>query len=512
VSHAEPMLPGATGPALPSAAGRDRWWSRHLVWTAVIVAVALRLPFVASPASPDEAGFLEVAGQWSSGGGSLYGRYWVDRPPLLITLFQVAESSGGLVALRLLGCLAVALTILLGARSAELVAGPRASRWTAATAAALLVAPQLGSQHVNGELLAAPFVAGGILALITAVRFPESRWAAVGGGAAGMCAVLVKQNMLDVAVFAVALLGAVWWRGRSERLDRVGPQVVRFVAGAVAAALVASAWMLANGTSPVAVLHAMYPFRVQAARALSDGGGLVYAHARAGSLARAWLTSGLAVLTVAVVSSASRWRRSPVMIALAATMAFDLVSVAVGGAYWSHYLIEMIVPLSIAVGVLAAQARRVAVGAALATLALAGVPAVHHVVHVPTTSTADEIGTALAGASRPGDTLTTLYGQAQVNRAAGLASPYPHLWSLPVKTLDPGLTELQAVLAGPDAPTWLLVARRVSSWGLDASRARRVIAARYHPVARYDGQTIYLRDGLRRPTPLLSGPGTQNTP
>ena len=41
------------------------------------------MPFLARPLSPDEGGFLLVASQWEPG-TSLYGHYWVDRPPLLM--------------------------------------------------------------------------------------------------------------------------------------------------------------------------------------------------------------------------------------------------------------------------------------------------------------------------------------------------------------------------------------------------------------------------------------------
>src|SRR4051794_27723764 len=81
------------------------------VWLVAALAVLVRLPFVNAPAGADEAGFLQVAHQWAPGGGSLYGHYWVDRPPLLITLYQIADVTGGMVPLRLLGCVAVAVTV-----------------------------------------------------------------------------------------------------------------------------------------------------------------------------------------------------------------------------------------------------------------------------------------------------------------------------------------------------------------------------------------------------------------
>ena len=69
------------------------------VFLAAAVAASVRLLLLTVPLSPDEAGFLLVAQQWHPG-TSLYGDYWVDRPPGLIALFGLAPGPTGL---RLLG-------------------------------------------------------------------------------------------------------------------------------------------------------------------------------------------------------------------------------------------------------------------------------------------------------------------------------------------------------------------------------------------------------------------------
>src|ERR1700712_488651 len=135
-----------------------------VVWIIALGAVCLRLPLLSHPPSPDESGFLLVGGQWHSGGNSLYGGYWVDRPPLLITLFRIAADAGGLVPLRLMGCVATVLTILGVATLARQIGGRQAGAWAALAAGVLLVSPLTGSQSVNGELLAAPFAIWGMAA------------------------------------------------------------------------------------------------------------------------------------------------------------------------------------------------------------------------------------------------------------------------------------------------------------------------------------------------------------
>jgi hypothetical protein len=179
---------------------------RHPAWLTASVlvlsaaAVLARLPLLGRPLSPDEGGFLMVAHQWSPG-TSLYGAYWVDRPPLLITLFQLAGAlGGGAVGLRALGAIGVGTSVLLAAALARTVAqvdgrSPRSTLVTtsaAATAAVFLVSPLFGASEVDGELLAVPFALAGLVAVLhasTASRRSLSWWAAA--GVLGVCAAAV---------------------------------------------------------------------------------------------------------------------------------------------------------------------------------------------------------------------------------------------------------------------------------------------------------------------------------
>ena len=80
-----------------------------------------------------------------------------------------------------------------------------------------------------------------------------------------------------------------------------------------------------------------------------------------------------------------------------------------------------------------------------------------------------------------------------------MPSPYPQLWSLPMRTLDPHLTRLRAVLAGPRAPTWVVVWSHLNAWHIDAhGLTRLVLATHYRKVADACGHPIYLHDGVRR--------------
>ena len=92
---------------LLAASGRPRASSS----LAVGLAVLLRLPFLHRLAFPDEAGLLIVAQHWHEGGANLYGTLFVDRPPLLLLFYQVADALGGIEAARLMGLVAAAVVV-----------------------------------------------------------------------------------------------------------------------------------------------------------------------------------------------------------------------------------------------------------------------------------------------------------------------------------------------------------------------------------------------------------------
>src|SRR3954454_2055421 len=195
----------------------DTPWRRRVgtapkTWVIVMAAgVGLAwVPFAGRTLSPDEAGYLIVGGQWGQG-SSLYGDYWVDRPPVLIAIFEAADALGGTVPLRLLGALAALLTVVLSGTLGRMAAPERRSApvLTAGTAAVCVATPLFGGTVVDGELLGVPFVMAGLLAFVAAAASRSQGKAlalALAAGSAGALAVLVKQSLLDVFVVA----GVVW--------------------------------------------------------------------------------------------------------------------------------------------------------------------------------------------------------------------------------------------------------------------------------------------------------------
>ncbi len=469
--------------------------SGPLVVGVALLAMLVRLPRLDAPLSPDEGGFLMVAAQWAPG-SSLYGDYWVDRPPLLMGLFALADALGGTVPLRLVGAAAVLVSVLLAARLAALVAPGRATApaLVAVTVAALASTPLHGAQDVNGELLALPFVLAGLVALVAGTgpgRSDAVAWAAAGVLAA--CAVAVKQSVVDLVV--AGLVASVW-------VARTRPiEAVRLLASAAAGGTAASAlllgWAASRGTGPLELWDATVRFRVDAARVI-EASSTSATDARAAGLVLAFVASGAAVVALACLLAPRHGARRPSLplVLAAAVLATELVVVAGGGSYWRHYLVGTIPGLAL---LLAATLDRAPRPSRLVRLAVSGTAASALVALAPTLATAhapsddDRLVAYLQESASPGDTAVTAFGNPALLREAGLSSPYEHLWSLPVRVRDPRLDGLREVLER-DRPTWVLVSGpTLRTWGVDAAAAQVVLERDYAVAAVIGDRYVYRR-------------------
>jgi hypothetical protein len=420
----------------------------------------------------------------------VYGDYFVDRPPMLVALFSLADWLGGSAwALRSLGILAVVATVLLaGAVGRAAAPGRLAPVLPAATAAILVATPLFGGTVVDGELLGLPFLVGGSAAAILAMRAATHRSAVLWGlvaGAAGASGALVKQSLVDVFVLA-AVLALVQRRARP---------LLGVVAGALAV-LAATTWAAyLRGTDPGELWDAVVVFRQQAAAVIATS-ATGSTGARLGGMLVALLGSAAPVLAVVLARAVRRpTDHAPdLRWPAAAVLAWELAVVLGGGSYWLHYLMGLIPGLVL---LAAAAAQRplthrtplaIAYGAAATSTALALV----WVGVDPIDRPEEPVIAYLDAHARPGDTAMVAFGGANILEATGLHSPYPDLWSLPVRVHDPDLTRLSALLAGPDRPTWLVVAgTSLGTWGVDATTADTYLHDDYTPMTTAGDFTIY---------------------
>jgi len=456
-----------------------------------VVAVVARLLIIRLPLTPDEGGYLLAASQWHHG-TSTYGAYFVDRPPLLMAIYGLADLLGGALALRLIGVVAAAVAVL--------IAGRIAGRVGAVAATVFVVTPLFGTTNVDGELLALPFVLGGLLALLRAVDPVERRSGhpALYGGALAMAGLLVKQDMVDVFVAAAALSVVLVIHRR--RRDAVALSI-QGAAGALvtAGAALVLAWI--RGTSPVRLWDALVTFRLQAGSVISANGSSAGATTeRLHTMLQALALSGAPLVALVAVLTAGRptlgftgdrsraldlrWVGLPVL-------AWEIVGALLGGSYWLHYLIALIPGLVLLLAAVPQRSgqswgwgrQRLVAG----TLVVAGISAsvafVDVLAHQPGLSSDARISAYLSAHRRAGDTVVVAFGHPNIVYDAGMTSPYEHLWSLSARVRDPRLSDLTTTMTGPQPPHWIVVAgASLGSWGIEATAAQQVLLQHYRPV------------------------------
>lgn len=498
---------------MPAPGGRD--WATAGLLVAALVAMAAWLPFLDRPLTSDEGGFLMLAHQWHPG-SSLYGDYWVDRPPLLLWLFSLADHLGhtrvttfGVISpgVKVVGAAASGAAVVLTGVLASLVA-PQASRsrhLAVALAVALLSSPLLGMPETDGELLALPFVLLGVVCSVIALRQPYGRRAvmfAAGAGASAMAAALVKQNVVDVFVFAG--VAAVVLRGR---VDRLSVRVAGFAAGAsaVLGAALAGAWV--RGTSATGLWDAVVVFRVEASAVIGSSASPATTE-RLSRLLEAFAGSGAAAVLLvagpAVLAHLFRSRRAEsaegdrptalLAYPVAALVGWELFGVVAGGSYWIHYLVGLVPGLVALAGIAADTAvgrrsqrvlRLVVAYTAAATVAVWA----QHLTTAVSASPDAQVMAYLRDHARATDGVVVGFGHADIVAGSGLAAPYEYLWSLPVRVRDRHLVELRRVMDGPTAPRWVVVAgTSLDTWGLDEAGA---IEAQQHLQEHYVDRVDY---------------------
>lgn len=495
------------------------------MWVAAVAAVVLRVPGALWPIRPDEAGFTMVARTWQPRPGSMYGHYWVDRPPLLLEVVRISDSLGGALFIRALGALACGVLVLAAAafaRSLAAYAGQparadRAAVWTAVGTTAVVSNAMIDLVAVKGEILALPLLVGSFTLALRAVMSASPRLA-FAAGLTGALALGLKQNLVAGLVFAGALITVAWWQRRLT-WRQFGWLAGAVTAGAALPVLGTVAWAVTAGVRLHTLWYAVYGFR-------SDASQVIWSQPAHAPLMRARMLVVIFVATgMALVLGWFVWRlrrlvrdQAPVAVATLAVLAVDLLGVAMGGSYWRPYLFGLVPACVLALGLLTTSedplARRRRLGAAAtkvvsvlvasSTVALGGWVMAYARTSEPPTEV--RTGQAIHEASHPRDTLVIYGGRADLQLTSGLRSPYRHLWSLPSRTLDPGAEKLSRLLASRRAPTWFVPWVAMDAW--DPSVEQRldpILQARYveHGAA-CNGRPVYLRKGLERP-PLVLG-------
>ena len=470
--------------------------------------VLARLSYVPRPLRNDEGGYLLIARQWHTGGEFMYGDYFVDRPPLLMLIFRIAALTEWDQALRLLAIPFVLVFVLAGWRAGTLLGGPSGGRWAAVVAAGVMCSPGLAAEQADGELFGAALVMAALALALSAWHADTPRrrlWVAVAAGAVAASAPLIKQSLIEGLLLLGGLVLLGWWRSGEDR-SRALALATAASAGALVPVALFGLWLAVAQIAPADAWHDLVGSRGVAFDALWSTSPDDNVH-RIGQLLVLGTVTGLlpVVLTWLLTTRRGLSRRSLGAVLITPLLVFGIVGIASGGAYWPPYLLQLAPAAVLAAGALAPSAstpgawmRRF--GALVAAAAVVGTVA-SVVVHttVPSSWYTQRIGEWLADSKEPGDTGFVVYGLPSVLETADMPSPYPHVWSAAMRTLDPEQDRLRATLAGPEAPEWIVRINGFDAWDIDdGSRLRDLVEQRYRVVAEVCGYQVWLRHDVTR--------------
>ncbi len=499
--------------------------ARLTVWVAAVAAVLARFPSAMWPLRPDEAGFLLVARSWAPTPTSVYGPYFVDRPPEIIALIRLTDWLGGPYALRVLAAVGILAFVLLTAATARRIASyaaglgaaraDRVAAWTAVAAAGLVSDAGIDVVSAKGEHLGMPLIMAACWLALAALERRSARLA-LASGLVAMLAVGLKQSLVGGLVFgAVLLLGSALADRRSWRTYlRLGLAAGLGAAVPVAATVV---WALVAGVDLDTLWYAVVGFRPDADAVLASQPSDTIDQ-RAVQMRELVVETGMAFLVAwFVLHLPLLARRLPVpTAAVTAMLVVDVVAVVESGSFWTTYLVVLVAPVALATALVLRVEReplrtptwqRVTRGVTQALVVLVVLSSLDSLWRW--WDSTDQryrpveyyAGEAIGRAARPGDTLVVYGGRADIQWASGLRSPYRHLWSLPMRTLDPGLTELRDLLTGPAAPTWFVEFTALDAWSESGTeRIGEELIERYQYVATVcDEYRVYHLKSLERP-------------
>ena len=488
--------------------------TKKLVGGAAALAMLLRFPGLMWPIRPDEAGFTLVARAWHPEPDSLYGTYWVDRPPPLIALVKLSDTIGGPLFIRVIAALGCALLVVAAARTAYLVAGGRAARWTAVATAAVTTNTMIDSVAAKGEILGIPLVVTSFWLALEALRLLEGSprkalLLAGGAGVLGMLAVGLKQNMATglafggVVLLTLAVRKEISW-GSFTKL--AGSALL----GAAIPLGLTIGWCLATGVHLETLWYTVYGFRSHALDVIANDEAGAPAH-RAWQLVLIFAATGMFfIVGWFLVNIVYSWRTNPaVTLAAVAVLVVDGAGVVLGGSYWRPYLLGLVPTVVLCTALVAGapgirgRVMRILAGFALLSCLVSTVGWVANNLSGAEPPTEIYTGQAIKAVSEPGDTIVVYGGRADIVFASGLTSPYENLWSLPMRGNDPGLRDLTAVLRSENAPTWVVGWVDFDAWnGVGQPGLEAALAERYerHGVG-CDDHPIWLLKSEQRSVP-----------
>jgi hypothetical protein len=488
-------------------------------WLLIAEAMTLAIRLVTSSfgLTVDESGYAYVASRWTDAAGGIYGDQFLDRPPLLVALYRGALAFADVAGVHLLATISVlALVALVGLATKYVCNDDRGAAVAMLVAAALASSPMLGAIAANGELLAAPFAAGALVCLFVTFDGGQRRW--LPAFLAGICAAgasLIKQSNVDMAFAGmfVATIITVLPIGPTAHLRMRARAAIpgALLAGLALPWLLTLVWAQIWGPGISEMFDALVGFRTDAIAAIGSTSEVASTR-RALQLLAVALFAGMIPLLMTSVRPAMRElagrNKLPHALVLATSITIAATTIAAGGSFWRHYLVQLIVPLSVLAGVAMSKRSRT-IGFELAVVATVIVSVVSVAISYEWNSRypfyANELAVSqtIAHSANDSDRIFVLYGRASVVRESGLESAMPYQWTLMMRARHDAIPMLKETIGSEGAPEWIVQWHGFNSWKLDRSdELENLVRGRYEVAGSICGKTIWHRQNVPMASPF----------
>lgn len=446
----------------------NRTWA-YLPGFALIV--LMRLRFIFSPITSDEGGALAMARAWSRG-AVLYEDIWADRPQGLFVLYRglVTIGLGTPEGVRILAIAACLLGAAACGSIASTLVGDKARMGTVLIVGVLLSVPQFEGFIANAELLSCSVGAVSLALAMKAVwgRTAPRFWLLYASGVVGGCAVGIKQSGFDAFFTAVIAVGAMMIHGALTGWYRWWYAIV------------------------------MYRFELRSALVNADFGRFQHTLAIALPLLLPILFGVILVGVFEVRRVAFR-----TMTILTTWLFISFAAFAMGGQFFRHYWIILMLPIGTFAGAMISYANQkwlrnllsaaLVVSPLIHTATAVAIPRnqIGRELHDDSRLAKDERVAAWLNAMRkPGDTIYPMCASAGLYGNLNIDPPFPYLWGYEARLRPGNLAQLWNFLEGKDAPRF--VVRYQMAAVCDASGATlRALHRNYKIVWTVAGLLVY---------------------
>lgn len=517
--HRPPLRRPLRGSGPPAITHTDVLW----LLVAILLSLAARIPFLNIPMIHDEGGYAYAARGWIEGTGHLYDDLWISRPQGIFVIYGlIFEFLGtGVLALRFTAWIFAALTVLAVWFIGRRWTAPRIANLAAVLTAILISWPNFEGFTANAEVFMGLPAAFAALWLLRMAQGRWSAWQLVGVGILTGLSTVLKPSGVVMVFVAWAFIWMVSEESSRARLRRCGWVLLGM--GIVGVITLVHGYVLGWDD----FIYATVTYRLT----LQSGANITFeGHLRSiGTLA---FTSapllGILLLIWAfrtrfpvrpvepVVPRRARmrvwrprWMRRPhgaggLLISLWSIGA--VLGIAMGGDWWSHYMIQIVPPLSLWVawnvdGIVHALAswRKPLAVAMMSILVLLPYGVIvdgtdgmlTRLYGHPGYPAQDDVARYIREHSEPDDTIYVAFDQAAIYYLADRKPAYRHLYDQELRALPESYADIIGIISGPNRPLYIVSTVHPGPFPDDSRAFWREVGRYYDLEITIDGVPIY---------------------